>query len=83
MVEKYQILNKMEKENRFSFKKQMIKIKTPEDILSAQVVVPNGSILPMSSIASSELTTGISQIRGIWMVKNYYFTSYSTSSYDH
>jgi HAE1 family hydrophobic/amphiphilic exporter-1 len=38
-------------------------IQTPEDILSAQVVVPNGSLLPMSSIASSELTTGISQIR--------------------
>ena len=38
-------------------------IKTPEDILSSQIVVPNGSVLPMSSLASSEATTGISEIR--------------------
>lgn len=38
-------------------------IKTPEDILSSQVVVPNGAVLPMSLLASSEATTGISEIR--------------------
>ncbi len=38
-------------------------IKTPEDILSSQVVVPNGALLPMSSLASAENTTGISEIR--------------------
>ncbi|MDD2887413.1 MAG: efflux RND transporter permease subunit [Aliarcobacter sp.] len=38
-------------------------IKTPEDILSAQVVVPNGSLVPMSSLASAFDTTGISEIR--------------------
>ena len=38
-------------------------IKTPEDILSAQVAVPNGSLLPMSSLASAVNTTGISEIR--------------------
>ena len=38
-------------------------IKTPEDILASQVVVPNKAVLPISSLASSEATTGISQIR--------------------
>lgn len=38
-------------------------IKTPEDILSAQVVVPNGALLPLSSLASAVNTTGISEIR--------------------
>lgn len=38
-------------------------IKTPEDILSSQVVVPNGALLPMSSLASAVNTTGISEIR--------------------
>ncbi len=38
-------------------------IKTPEDILSSQVVVPNGSLLPISSLASAINTTGISEIR--------------------
>ena len=38
-------------------------IQTPEDILASQVVVPNGAVLPISSLASSEATTGISEIR--------------------
>jgi HAE1 family hydrophobic/amphiphilic exporter-1 len=38
-------------------------IKTPEDILSAQVALPNGALLPMSSLASAVDTTGISEIR--------------------
>ena len=38
-------------------------IKTPEDILAAQVVVPNGALLPLSSLASAVNTTGISEIR--------------------
>ena len=38
-------------------------IKTPEDILSTQVSLPNGSLIPISSLASSVNTTGISEIR--------------------
>jgi HAE1 family hydrophobic/amphiphilic exporter-1 len=38
-------------------------VQTPEDILNAQVVVPNGSIVPLSSLASASMTTGISEIR--------------------
>jgi len=38
-------------------------IRTPEDILSAQVALPNGSLVPMSSLANSESTIGISEIR--------------------
>lgn len=38
-------------------------IKTPEDILSSQVALPNGGIIPISSIANYESTTGISEIR--------------------
>jgi hydrophobic/amphiphilic exporter-1 (mainly G- bacteria), HAE1 family len=38
-------------------------IKTPEDILSTQVALPNGSLLPMSSLATAVDTTGISEIR--------------------
>ena len=38
-------------------------IKTPEDILSSLVVVPNGSLIPFSSLASAQATTGISEIR--------------------
>jgi len=38
-------------------------IKTPEDIMSAQVALPNGSLIPMYSLASSENTIGISEIR--------------------
>ncbi|NCB11289.1 MAG: efflux RND transporter permease subunit, partial [Erysipelotrichia bacterium] len=38
-------------------------IKTPEDILSSLVVVPNGSLVPFSSLASTQATTGISEIR--------------------
>jgi hydrophobic/amphiphilic exporter-1 (mainly G- bacteria), HAE1 family len=38
-------------------------IKTPEDILATQVALPNGSLLPMSSLASAVDTTGISEIR--------------------
>ena len=38
-------------------------IRTPEDILNAQVALPNGSLVPMSSLASSDSTIGISEIR--------------------
>lgn len=38
-------------------------IKTPEDILASQVALPNGSLVPMSSLASAVDTTGISEIR--------------------
>lgn len=38
-------------------------ISNPEDILRAPVVLPNGSIVPMSSLATSQSTTGISEIR--------------------
>lgn len=38
-------------------------IKTPEDILASQVVVPNGALVPVSSLANSQPTTGISEIR--------------------
>lgn len=38
-------------------------IQTPEDILSTQVALPNGSLVPMSSLATSINTTGISEIR--------------------
>lgn len=38
-------------------------VKTPEDILSSQVALPNSSLVPVSSLASSSLTTGISEIR--------------------
>ncbi|MFA9374552.1 MAG: efflux RND transporter permease subunit [Poseidonibacter sp.] len=38
-------------------------IKTPEDILSTQIALPNSSLLPISSLASSSNVTGISEIR--------------------
>ncbi len=38
-------------------------IKTPEDILNSQVVLPNGSLVPFNSLATYESTTGISEIR--------------------
>ncbi|PIF04528.1 MAG: acriflavin resistance protein [Arcobacter sp.] len=38
-------------------------IKTPEDILSSQIALANSSIVPISSMASSSLTSGISEIR--------------------
>jgi len=38
-------------------------IKTPEDILASQLALPNGMLLPVSSLAQSENTTGISEIR--------------------
>jgi len=38
-------------------------IQTPEDILKAQVVIPNGSLVPFSSLADSKMDTGISEIR--------------------
>lgn len=38
-------------------------IRTPEDILASQVVVPNGALLPLSSLANAQNTTGISEIR--------------------
>lgn len=38
-------------------------IKTPEDIMSAQIVLPNASLVPVSSIATYGITTGISEIR--------------------
>lgn len=44
-------------------KAQDSQIRTPQDILNSQVVLPNSSIVPLSSLASSESTTGISEIR--------------------
>lgn len=38
-------------------------IQTPEDILATQVALPNGSLVPVSSLSTAELTTGISEIR--------------------
>jgi len=38
-------------------------IKTPEDIMSSQLALPNGMLVPVSSIASYSSTTGISEIR--------------------
>ncbi|AXX91708.1 acriflavin resistance protein [Malaciobacter molluscorum LMG 25693] len=38
-------------------------IRTPQDILNAQVVLPNSSLVPLSSLAKHENTTGISEIR--------------------
>jgi HAE1 family hydrophobic/amphiphilic exporter-1 len=38
-------------------------IQTPEDIVDAQIATPDGSLLPVSSLASMERTAGISQIR--------------------
>ncbi|XPV67753.1 MAG: efflux RND transporter permease subunit [Halarcobacter sp.] len=38
-------------------------IKTPEDILATQIALPNKDLLPISSLASYENTTGISEIR--------------------
>lgn len=38
-------------------------IKTPEDILATQLALPNGSLVPVSSLARYENTTGISEIR--------------------
>ena len=38
-------------------------IKTPEDIMSSQLALPNGMILPVSSMANYNSTTGISEIR--------------------
>ncbi|MCH9813562.1 MAG: efflux RND transporter permease subunit [Epsilonproteobacteria bacterium] len=39
------------------------KIKTPEDIYYEQIALPDGSLVPVSSLAKLERTTGISQIR--------------------
>jgi HAE1 family hydrophobic/amphiphilic exporter-1 len=38
-------------------------IGTPEDLYSALIVTPQGKVMPVSSIASMERTTGMSQIR--------------------
>jgi HAE1 family hydrophobic/amphiphilic exporter-1 len=38
-------------------------IKTPEDIMAAQIALPNASLVPVSSIASYSSSTGISEIR--------------------
>lgn len=38
-------------------------IQTPEDIMDAQIALPNSSLLPISSLASSKSITGISEIR--------------------
>ncbi len=38
-------------------------IKSPEDILASQIALPNSSLVPVSSLASTEFTTGISEIR--------------------
>ncbi len=38
-------------------------IQTPEDILNAQIALPNGTLTQVSALASSLSTTGISEIR--------------------
>ena len=38
-------------------------IQTPEDIMATQIALPNSSLLPISSLATSESITGISEIR--------------------
>ncbi len=38
-------------------------IKTPQDIMATQIALPNGSVVPISSIATYESSTGISEIR--------------------
>jgi HAE1 family hydrophobic/amphiphilic exporter-1 len=38
-------------------------IRTPEDIMDAQVALPNSSLVPVSSLSSYQSTTGISEIR--------------------
>lgn len=38
-------------------------IQTPQDIMGSQIALPNGSLVPISSLASYESTTGISEIR--------------------
>jgi len=38
-------------------------IQTPEDIMATQIALPNSSLIPISSLASSESVTGISEIR--------------------
>ena len=38
-------------------------IRTPQDILSAQIVLPDGTLTQVSALARSEGTTGISEIR--------------------
>ena len=38
-------------------------IQTPQDIMSAQVSLPNGAVIPVSSLATYENTAGISEIR--------------------
>lgn len=38
-------------------------IQTPEDIYNTQVATPDGSLLPVSSLASMQRTAGISEIR--------------------
>jgi HAE1 family hydrophobic/amphiphilic exporter-1 len=38
-------------------------IQTPEDVMAAQIALPNSSLIPVSSLASYESSAGISQIR--------------------
>ncbi len=38
-------------------------IKTPEDIMAAQIALPNSSLVPVSSLASYSSSAGISEIR--------------------
>ncbi len=38
-------------------------IQTPEDIMAAQIALPNSSLVPISSLATYGSTTGISEIR--------------------
>ncbi|NVJ53294.1 MAG: efflux RND transporter permease subunit [Campylobacteraceae bacterium] len=38
-------------------------IASPEDILASQIALPNASLVPVSSLATTEFTTGISEIR--------------------
>lgn len=45
------------------FKADETIIQTPQDIMSTQLALPNQSLLPVSSLATYESTTGISEIR--------------------
>ncbi|MGA1932725.1 efflux RND transporter permease subunit [Arcobacter sp. YIC-464] len=38
-------------------------IQTPQDIMNSQIALPNGSLVPVASLATYESTTGISEIR--------------------
>jgi len=38
-------------------------VSSPEDILASQIALPNSSLVPVSSLATAQFTTGISEIR--------------------